>query len=90
MFIRKLASQLQIPSVKSFYHFMLSFNIYIIQNLNRVLSKFCMNENQQKHVHDFAENFLMRGPEWSVVRRSESCVWGKTFQKLSKDISNGL
>ena len=35
------------------------------------------------------ENSLMRGPELSVARRSESCEWKRTFPKHSKDISSG-
>jgi len=35
------------------------------------------------------ESSVTRGLEWNVVKRFENCEWGKTSQKLSKDISNG-
>ena len=49
-----------------------------------------LNQSFETHQTYFlAENSVMRGPELSVARRSESCEWKRTFPKHSKDISSG-
>ena len=39
--------------------------------------------------YQFTESSVMRGPAWSVVRRSASYEWKKIFPKHSRAISSG-
>ena len=39
--------------------------------------------------YQFTESSVMRGPAWSVARRSASYEWKKTFPKHSRAISSG-